>query len=277
MAGTIKSKSDLYADSAALPAPITRAALITHLDNMVASYENIIQEYTTAARNGLTPVQGQKIFNTTNKRLEIYSGTAWLPCSQKEAVTLDASSNPNYPQGGVGDLYTITVAGKVGGAGGKSVYVGDLVYCISENAGGTEASVGTSWKVCYSNDASNVPTRYAEISLSSAEILALNTTPKEIVAAPGAGKIIVVEEVVYNFTYNSIAYATNTVIALRNPTGTEDAAFSIAHTSNYIEVEEMSGHKVISNEKLEVYALTGDPTTGNSTMTIGVYYKIHTL
>ncbi len=64
---------------------------------------------------------------------------------------IDASTNPNYPSATKGHTYYITVAGKVGGASGKSVEVGDAVVASSDNAGGTEAAVGTSWFVIQSN------------------------------------------------------------------------------------------------------------------------------
>lgn len=58
---------------------------------------------------------------------------------------IDASANPNYPAALKGDAYVISVAGKVGGASGTSVEVGDFIFATADNAGGTEASVGTSW------------------------------------------------------------------------------------------------------------------------------------
>lgn len=64
---------------------------------------------------------------------------------------IDASSNPNYPAANKGDAYTISVAGKIGGASGKSVDVGDMVIATADNAGGTEASVGTSWTILEHN------------------------------------------------------------------------------------------------------------------------------
>lgn len=64
---------------------------------------------------------------------------------------IDASTNPNYPVGVNGDTYIITVAGKVGGASGKTVEVGDMVIAKADNAGGTEASVGASWIVVQGN------------------------------------------------------------------------------------------------------------------------------
>ena len=64
---------------------------------------------------------------------------------------LDASTNPNYPAALKGDIYRISVAGKVGGASGVNVNVGDWVRAIADNAGGTQAAVGTSWAVSEAN------------------------------------------------------------------------------------------------------------------------------
>lgn len=63
----------------------------------------------------------------------------------------DASSNPNYPAASKGDAYVVSVAGKIGGASGKSVDVGDVYFANADNAGGTEASVGASWTVLEHN------------------------------------------------------------------------------------------------------------------------------
>lgn len=66
---------------------------------------------------------------------------------------LSASGNPapNYPVAANGDVYLVTAAGKVGGNSGKTVEVGDMVVAKADNAGGTEASVGTSWFVVQGN------------------------------------------------------------------------------------------------------------------------------
>ncbi len=63
----------------------------------------------------------------------------------------DASANPNYPSALKGDTYYINVAGKIGGASGKSVDIGDAVIASADNAGGAEASVGASWFVLEHN------------------------------------------------------------------------------------------------------------------------------
>ena len=64
---------------------------------------------------------------------------------------LDCSLNPNYPAASKGDAYTVNVVGKIGGAAGTDVQVRDVIYCIANNAGGTEAAVGASWNVIQGN------------------------------------------------------------------------------------------------------------------------------
>ncbi|NIJ18475.1 hypothetical protein FHS95_000144 [Sphingomonas naasensis] len=58
---------------------------------------------------------------------------------------IDCSANPNYPAASKGDAYVVSVAGKIGGASGISVDVGDTVIAKADNVGGTQAAVGTSW------------------------------------------------------------------------------------------------------------------------------------
>lgn len=65
---------------------------------------------------------------------------------------IDASTNPNYPAGNRGDTYKVSVAGKVGGAAGPNVEVGDLVICITDaTVTGTQAAVGANWTIVQVN------------------------------------------------------------------------------------------------------------------------------
>lgn len=63
----------------------------------------------------------------------------------------DCSANPNYPAASKGDFYLVSVAGKIGGASGVVVSAGDTYFATADNAGGTQASVGTSWTVIQGN------------------------------------------------------------------------------------------------------------------------------
>jgi hypothetical protein len=64
----------------------------------------------------------------------------------------DCSANPNYPAAlKAGDAYAVTVAGKIGGAAGIVVEVGDVYVSSAANAGGTQAAVGASWFILEHN------------------------------------------------------------------------------------------------------------------------------
>ena len=61
---------------------------------------------------------------------------------------LDCSANPNYPAANAGDLYVISGAGKVGGASGTAVEVGDAILCNTDGTtSGDEAAKGAYWDV----------------------------------------------------------------------------------------------------------------------------------
>lgn len=64
---------------------------------------------------------------------------------------IDCSTNPNYPAALKGDVYTVTVAGKIGGVSGIDVEIGDSIRAGADNAGGTHAAVGSSWYIAQHN------------------------------------------------------------------------------------------------------------------------------
>lgn len=66
--------------------------------------------------------------------------------------TIDASANPNYPAADRGHTWRISVAGKIGGASGVNVEVGDLIICLTDgSAAGTQAAVGANWTISQTN------------------------------------------------------------------------------------------------------------------------------
>ena len=52
----------------------------------------------------------------------------------------------------------------------------------------------------------------AELTIPTAQVLTLNATPLQIIAPPGAGYAIVIEDAIMNLQYVSAAYAANTTI-----------------------------------------------------------------
>lgn len=85
----------------------------------------------------------------------------------------DCSANPNYPSALKGDVYLVSVAGKIGGASGASVAVGDVFWATADNAGGTQAGVGASWDIIEHN----LPDLAAIATSGSASDLSTGTVP----------------------------------------------------------------------------------------------------
>jgi hypothetical protein len=71
---------------------------------------------------------------------------------------IDASGSPNYPAANSGDMYIISVAGKIGGASGLVVSAGDLIVCTTDlTPAGTQAAVGSYWNIIQANiDLTNI-------------------------------------------------------------------------------------------------------------------------
>lgn len=64
----------------------------------------------------------------------------------------DCSGNPNYPAADRGHTYRVSVAGKIGGASGIVVEVGDIFMCLTDGtASGNQATVGSAWTVIQTN------------------------------------------------------------------------------------------------------------------------------
>lgn len=65
---------------------------------------------------------------------------------------IDCSTNPNYPAADKGHTYRVSVAGKIGGASGTNVEVGDIILCLSDGvSAGDQATVGSYWNVIQTN------------------------------------------------------------------------------------------------------------------------------
>lgn len=60
---------------------------------------------------------------------------------------IDCSGNPNYPAATIGDVYRVSVAGRIGGGAGFPVSVGDVIICFTTSAAGTQAGVGANWNI----------------------------------------------------------------------------------------------------------------------------------
>ena len=138
---------------------------------------------------------------------------------------------------------------------------------------------GSAWATMSSGLGS---TQSVSVAIGSAQILAGNTTPVQLIAAPGAGLAIIPISAVVKYTYITAAYATNTsqVIYLDTLSGSDNALILIqtmlAETSNKSAVRSANSpvdeNSIIANKALMWAIETGNPTAGSGRLDITVIY-----
>ena len=125
----------------------------------------------------------------------------------------------------------------------------------------------------------------AKLTIATADVLHLNTTPIEIVAAPGAGYAIEVISASMKMVYVSATYATNTSLELLTTGATnsqasttiKNSASTIRRFADATTLASATATQLVDNAALNVTVASGDPTAGDSDITIYVTYRIITL
>lgn len=125
----------------------------------------------------------------------------------------------------------------------------------------------------------------AKVSVSSAEILALNATPKTIIPAPGAGKMILVDKILIAYDYGTAAYTTNINLSLTGG-GLQDYTMTSAlgQSNDYSLMYIVNGNSgtstllsALANTACTLTVPGGNPLAGDGSLTIYVTYVIVTL
>lgn len=164
-----------------------------------------------------------------------------------------------------------------------TVYDGTNIQTI------TQAPGDNSLKVATTAYADNAGIYTAQVPLSSAQILNLFTTPVQLVAAPGSGKIIVPLSIIVDYTFVTTAYVSNTTLQIyensdrSNPTWGPGISSILTATSSQIRSlynnAAANGTTVVQyadNQPLMITTATNNPTTGDGTAKLTVLYKIVT-
>ena len=129
------------------PHGVTKAQVsLTNVDDVQQMPMSYLDTDGTLAANSDSKVPSQKAVKTYADGL-IAAADAMV---YKGA--LDCSGNPNYPAADCGHTYKVSVAGKIGGASGLAVEVGDTLLCTHDGtASGDQATVGTYWNIIQVN------------------------------------------------------------------------------------------------------------------------------
>lgn len=123
-----------------------------------------------------------------------------------------------------------------------------------------------------------------EISISSAEVLALNASPKLLIPAQGPNKVIEFLSALLILDFATAAYALNGTLQVQTVTGNAVvsdlvllASFLDAAADRVTVVQALSAEVVDLdiNEGLELFMPTGETGTGDSPIKVRVSYRVH--
>jgi hypothetical protein len=125
-----------------------------------------------------------------------------------------------------------------------------------------------------------------QVSLSSSDILGLNATPKTLIAAPGSGKVIVVESILLKMVRTSTAYVNGGALEFRytNASGAKvsaDIAATVVTTggagTEYNSVAGVTASLTpVANAAVVMDNATAAFITGTGTAVVSIKYRIVT-
>ena len=130
-----------------------------------------------------------------------------------------------------------------------------------------------------------VDQKHARVTVSSVEILAANTTPTELIAAPGAGFVNIVDRVVVRNAHGGTDYAFTTIanISYTDEAGAPITAFLATFLEAAAEVLMTDAATLltgagaatspVANAAIVFGAPDADPTLGDGTLVIDLYYR----
>ena len=124
----------------------------------------------------------------------------------------------------------------------------------------------------------------ATATINSAALSTSNTTPILLIAAAGAGKgIVLLGSTTITSTYGTATYAANTTMQIYTDTATDPQLLfqkvlnntSTRTTMGALQQGTSAGDtQIIANKGIYIKTNTGDPTTGDGSITVNIQYII---
>ena len=168
-------------------------------------------------------------------------------------------------------------------------YLGSVYFKQGSNnlvvASGGQVSVEAGGAL---NDANGALQRYVDVVITSAQLLALNATPRPLVAAPGAGRALVFEGAIFHkpagTAYAGIASGEDLSVKYTDASGTEvgqceSGGFLDQTTAQtrYVRATTAASASTavtpVANAALVLNLLVGEITTGDSPLNVRVFYR----
>lgn len=125
-----------------------------------------------------------------------------------------------------------------------------------------------------------------DIVVTTGQLLALNAVPKTLLAAPGAGKAIILLDAILFYDYNSAAYAGiagGEDLEIRHTDGSGQLFATIETTGFLDQTSDQVRHifplaaaqsTPVADAALILCLASGEITTGNSPLKVRVHYKV---
>jgi len=122
-----------------------------------------------------------------------------------------------------------------------------------------------------------------KVVIPSAQVLTLNTTPIEAIPTPGAGYAIVIEKVIGYISYTAPVYATNVNLQIFYETSgdaiVESSLLLVKTATAYQELPFLytiaaGATQVVVEEAVSIRVEVGDPTAGNSDITLYITWSV---
>jgi len=172
---------------------------------------------------------------------------------------------------------------------GRSVFAtDDNTFTFSPAAAGTQIGTVVRWISSTNCVVELEPTPKegevitSTITLTTAEVKALFASPKALVPAPGAGKVVDLLSAGLFLDYNSATYDTQGALTIQTTTtGTAQsdqiaaAAFLFKTADAYAGLQVLSAERQLdAGEGLSLACATANPATGDSPITVKVSYRI---
>jgi hypothetical protein len=184
-----------------------------------------------------------------------------------------------------GDLVNVSAAGKAVAASSTYFIMGEVLV------GGGDGEIVTillrpvaqSGTVIVTQDSS---LQSATVTITTAELLALNATPKELLPAPGSGYANVVDSAVLFLDYNSAAYngvASGEDLEIRYTNGSGQLVATVETTGfldqasdqvRYVQVGAVTAITPVANAAVVLDLASGEIATGNSPLKVKIYYRV---
>lgn len=115
------------------------------------------------------------------------------------------------------------------------------------------------------------------VTVTSAQILALATTPVPILQAPGANRAIIVHRDVYSIDFNTTPYATNQSVHLSmsgSPVTVDSSILGATTDTVSSQVASIDNFMINAGLDLQAFNPGPNPTAGDSDLKVTVYYTI---